>query len=872
MSTAFPAAALTDPSAVPVDAATAWAEGLDHLSLFALGLEQVRGLAARTWTDHNVHDPGITTLELLAYALTDLSYRATFPIADLLASETANAARMREQFFTARDILPSAPLTTADYRRLLIDLQGVKNAWVQPTTVTLYADTVRGELQRERPADMTGFVEVDLKGLYAVTIEYMDGLGAAAREATLRRVRQRLHANRNLCEDFVSFAEVAEQPFILCGEVELSPEADLARVHAELLFAVQEYLSPPVRQYSLTEMQARTHPDGTPYGVEDIFDGPPLEHGFIDAAELAAAELRTEVRLSDVMSVVMDVPGVVAVRDLLVQPAPPAPPAASRWRVPVLPGRKATLDADRSRLVFYKRHMPFTTGRAEWGPYWDALAAAATARVETPRREDLPIPLGRWRDPARYHSFQNHFPALYGLGEAGLPAGADERRERLAYQMKGYLLFFDQLMADLAAQLAHVPDLFSTDWRQRRTEFHQVVDTFAGWRRLYRGADVQAALRAGLDDPHAMAERRNRFLDHLIARHGERFNELAEVMRTEFGLGPEAMVRYRCDFLAGYPETGRRRGLAYNYSLTDDADLWNTLNVSGLELRLAALLGLPNPRRRNLGDIAYDVYAEVDATPDDEWRWRVRHPVTHKILLSGTTRYATRAQAREEMRRTIRFASTAAGYQRRTVEGGQRFFFNVVDDQGDVLGRRIEYFRSEQAMENAIQQLMEHLRTMYSEEGMYLIESILLRPEEPADPFLPICPHPDCTDCADQDPYSYRIHVILPAFGGRFEDMEFRRWAEQVIREETPAHIQPKICWIGREEMADFEKLYRDWIYLRAGRETAGRTEKLRRFYRKLFSVKNVYPPQRLRDCRAPEKFILGHTALGTMEENPNGA
>jgi uncharacterized protein len=864
VSTAAPAASTTL-AATALEAATE-TEALDHLSLFALGMDQVRALASREWTDHNIHDPGITTLELLAYALTDLSYRATFPIADLLAAETDNAASMAAQFFTARQILPAGPLTTSDYRRLLIDLEGVKNAWLTPATESLWADTLRGELQEDEPADTTGFVRVDLRGLYAVRIEYMDRLNADERRETMDRVRACLHANRNLCEDFVAFDRVAEQAFILCGEIDVEPGAELARVQAEILFAVQQYLSPPVYQYTLAEMQARTHADGTPYGTEDIFEGPPLEHGFIDAAELAAAELRTEVRLSDVVSLVMDVPGVVAVRELVVQPLG-GPPAASKWRVPVNPNEKATLDEDRCRLVFYKRHMPFTIDRAQWGPYWDALAADAVARVETVRAEDLPIPLGRFRTPGAYHSFQNHFPALYGLGEAGLPSGADARRERLAFQLKGYLLFFDQLMADFMAQLAHVPDLFSTDADVRRTSFHQPVTSFSGWQRLYRGADVAAALQAGLDDEDEMVDRRNRFLDHLIARHAERFHELAEVMRTEFGLGAEALIPFKCRFLRDYPEASRRRGLGYDDSLQGEGDLWNSTNVSGLERRLADLFGMPTATRRNLGDVAYDLYAEVDGSPEDEFRFRVRHPVSRKILLSSSTHYPTRAAAREEMRRAIRVASTPEGYQRRRIGGaGDRWYFNVVDDRGEVLARRIEYFRSEEAMEAAIAGLTEHLRTAYTEEGMYVVESILLRPQQPGDPLLPICPDPNCTDCADEDPYSYRIHVILPAYGGRFEDMQFRRWAEQVIREETPAHVQPRVCWIGRDDMAQLETLYRGWIYLRAGRPVDDRATLLARFIDTLYAARNVYPPQRLRDCRAPEKFVLGHTALGTLE------
>jgi hypothetical protein len=404
------------------------------------------------------------------------------------------------------------------------------------------------------------------------------------------------------------------------------------------------------------------------------------------------------------------------------------------------------------------------------------------------------------------------------------------------------------------------------DASKERTYFHQPVDSFGGWQRVYRSASVQSALDAGLDDNGEMVRRRNRFLDHLIARHGERFHEFAEVMRSEFGLGARQMIAYKCDFLSDYAAVSRGRGMGYDYSLQDDADLWDSENVSGLERRLARLLGIPNHTRRNLADITYDVYAEIDTSPGDEFRFRVRHPVTHKILLSSSTHFVTEAEARAQMRRAIQFASTQAGYERKVVGGaGERFYFNVVDGEGDVLARRIEYFRTEAEMETAIAGLIEYLRKSYSEEGMYLIEGILLRPEA-GDPLLPICPDPNCADCAEEDPYSYRIHVILPAYGGRFEDMEFRRWAEQVIREETPAHIQPRVCWIGSDDMAKLEALYRDWIYLRSGRDTDDRVARLQAFIDRLFASKNVYPPQRLRDCRAPEKFVLGHTALGTLE------
>jgi uncharacterized protein len=838
-----------------------------HEALFAAGLEQLRQMAHATWTDHNVHDPGITILELLAYALTDLGYRADFPLQDLLARETDTDGAMAEHFVSAREILPGRPLTQLDYRKLLIDLEGVKNAWVRPAAERLYADTVRGRLLREAPAGEPGIVPVDLGGLYEVSIDFMDELTQPARrEAVLQRARERLQANRNLCEDFVRVAAVPAQAFVLCGELELAPGADLARVHAEVLFAVQEYLAPPVRRYSLEEMGRRAGPDGTPYTADSIFRGPALRFGFIDDAELERAELRSEIRLSDVIGIVMDVPGVRAVRELLVSPAG-AGALPDRWVVPVREGRKAQLDRGGSRLVLHKRGLPFVARATEVELHWARMAEEAAARVETERVDDFPIPAGRFRRPAAYHSVQNHFPAVYGLGEAGLVGAPSERRRALALQLKGYLLHFDQVMADLCAQLGRVADLFSTDPALERTYFHQRVDSFAEHERLYAPAAAEA-LESGIEPREVHVERRNRFLDHLIARFGEQFHEFAEIMRSEFAAPAASMIRPKCEFLRDYPAISAGRGLAYDASLRGDADLWNSDNVSGLERRLARLLGIRRADRRDLAELSYDIYAEIDDTPGDEFRFRVRHSTTRKILLSSSTRYLTPALAREEMRLAIAWASHPDGYQRRrTVDG--RHYFNIIDETGEVIARRIEYFVAEATMEAAIQSTMEYLRSRYGEEGMYVIESILLRPTEAADPLLPICAEPDCDDCAERDPYSYRVHVVLPAYADRFEDMQFRRWAEQVIREETPAHVLPRVCWISRDEMVEFERVYRDWIYLSAGREPAARRQKLNDFVRSLFRVRSAYPAQQLRDCgpgEVQERFVLGRTALGTLE------
>lgn len=741
---------------------------LDQQQLYAIGLDRVRRLSGGLWTDHNLHDPGITTLELLCYALTDLTYRARFSIADLLATQTDNADTMAKQFFTPRRILPNRPLTTNDYRKLLIDIKGVRNAWIQPAKEQYFVDTINNGLSLDDPRGQEparkGIRQVDLRGLYNVLLD-LDETPGTEPDVVKAEAVNLLRENRNLCEDFVSVEVVKEQYYILCTELELMPDADQNKVAARIQFEIERYLAPPVLNYGLADMLQRTHEDGTPWTVAEIFEGPPLQCGFIDDAELEKAGLRTEIRLSDIISIVMDIEGVRAVRDILINPLHPgndpddkAAAPANKWRIAVPAGRQPRLSDTQGRLVCYKRDVPVLLDRDKFLDEYQKLKSDMTAKLDKKKIEDLPIPPGRFRGIGSYQSFQHHFPVLYGLSGQGVPTGADEHRKALALQLKGYLLFFDQVMANYLAQLSSVRELFSRNPAVDATYFAQMVDTFPDASRIYATGITQADLAALLEDNAAKKERRSRLLDHLLSRFAEDVRHHAGIMRSAFGADADSLISLKSGLLENYPELGGERSLAYDYAPMTGKPLWNSPNVSGLERRIARLLDIENPDRRDLSGI----------------------------------------------------------------HGG---------------------------------------------EGMYLIENILLRPRQDCE---------KCSVCADHDPYSYRLHFILPAYAGRFSNMDFRRHAEDVIRAETPAHILPKVCWISADDMKKVESAYRDWIQAQAGGAgAAGYPDKLHRLASTLSAIKNVYPSRQLNLCvndtgdNPPPPFILGNTSLGS-ESNKN--
>ena len=136
------------------------------------------------------------------------------------------------------------------------------------------------------------------------------------------------------------------------------------------------------------------------------------------------------------------------------------------------------------------------------------------------------------------------------------------------------------------------------------------------------------------------------------------------------------------DFLAQLPQLGAERGRALPGIPTKAA------GVRGLERRLAHLLGL--------GTLAYEIYQERDEDDKDEYRFRVRRRGADGVLMSSTTRYATRAGARRRARGRARGGGADSGYHRqRAVDG--RHYFDIVDASGEVVARRIQYFAQRRA-------------------------------------------------------------------------------------------------------------------------------------------------------------------------------
>ena len=229
---------------------------LNFQNLKQIGLDTIIQTGSDAWTDYNAHDPGMTILEMLIYSLTDLAYRTDFPITDILAQQQLSTEQLSEtQFYTARKILSTNPVTLNDLRKLLIDQQGVGNAWV---------------LFNNDPLNTVG-------GVVDILIDpFPEPKDALDQEAIVDNVRNAYLAHRNLGQDIGNIGLRTVLPILFNLELIISPNAIAEEVLAQVLLTLDNYLSSTVTFLSLPEMMTLCNND-----VNQVFSGPELLHGFL---------------------------------------------------------------------------------------------------------------------------------------------------------------------------------------------------------------------------------------------------------------------------------------------------------------------------------------------------------------------------------------------------------------------------------------------------------------------------------------------------------------------------------------------------------------------------------------------------------------
>lgn len=498
----------------------------------------------------------------------------------------------------------------------------------------------------------------------------------------LDAVKATLMEHRNLGEDFYLYNAIKIDQIALCADVDIANNADVEEVYAQIVYQIKQFLDPTIYFYSLSEMFDKG------YTTDEIFEGPLLKHGFIEDKELLRNDRQKTIHVSDLLSIIMDIPGVLAVRKIQIAGIPldnddNIPVETVRWclEIPIEKNYVARLSETDSKLLFFKENLPYRANPDEAQRILDELEANDRPQKLINPSQDIPVEAGEFKDIENYFSIQEEFPLVYGTQSAGLPATATPERKGQAKQLKGYLLFFEQLLADYLSQLFHVKDLFSmNDGKDpngdpiiNKTYFSQsLINLVPDALPLYvTPAGHAERLQAMVEDQETFLERRNRFLSHLAQRFAESFVDYAMIeYKIDAPKAPEELIEDKLAFLNNYPEISSRRFNAFNY--LDPCELWHIDNISGLERRVSYLAGVDKPTADLLAFSAN--FKIIESVPNpDQYFLQIEDTSSAIYMYSPggpTTGYPSIADAKLAMEKVI-------------LNGIQLYNYQVIDANGD---------------------------------------------------------------------------------------------------------------------------------------------------------------------------------------------
>ncbi len=535
-------------------------KSMDFFFLREEGIKLVQQLAGQIWTDYNPHDPGVTILEQLCYALADLGFRTDFKIQDLLNARSRQQRQaLNGTFFDASEILPTNPVSLIDYRKLIIDhIVSVKNAWIEPVF-----DNLQG-----------------IKGLYRILLQVDEN---ARSKKDIERIKAEVFAlfneHRNLCEDIESIDILNVDKITIYADLDISSDIVAEEVLAEVIFKLEEHLNPSIRYYNIEELIEEG------YDVDEIFNGPVPVHGIIKTEDLRP--MRQEVYISKIVEILSGINGVRRINYFKVEkdgfpvegdviliadktyPILDMDTIDEKWKKQPYPIRfqrgnlNYELDLNTANQLLYSLYARYKKGYQMKMLY---------------NEKDYPSVL-KLDDIPKYYSIQNSFPGTYGLSKYGLPNNIRATRERVAMikQLRGYLVFFEQMMSNYLAQLSNIKSFFSLDETLTKTYFSQVADDIHGLEEIINFKDIESfkiKLEELMSEFDPFLDRRNRVLDHLLARFGEQFTTDFLVRVSQYvgfdneqskKVPEQELIEAKIEFLKNYVHISRNRSKGFNY-------------------------------------------------------------------------------------------------------------------------------------------------------------------------------------------------------------------------------------------------------------------------------------------------------------------
>lgn len=577
-------------------------KGQDFDWLLKEGLDWAMTFSGDLWSNFNTADPGVTILQSLCYALTELGYKTHFPIEDILTDSTGQIT-YDKRFYKAEDILPVNPTTLDDFKRLVLaEVEQVKQVYFNLE-----------DSSNPNTHIFTPYLEV--KPSYIPVLSENSSLQDAQKlqvfkEELICRVGLLLRDHCNISQVFLEPVVLAGFHYSLGGNIALKEGVAPNTFFARLIFSLNDYLSPyPVFKRYEDLREEGQQPD-------DILDGPFVNRGILTNREFP--EKRNTLSSEELMRHISQMEEVEWVKDF--QLGTLSGQAVDEALKPLTVGYF-------SYSAFIRKENPLVLLQGG-----KPVGTLSEARINFELKKLLPKPLpeedyddflptGKYRDITSYYSIQHHLPELYGLINQSPNGHPDPRREAKVRQLRAYLLLFEQVLANFLSQIGHVGDLFS--FESGRTAYQLAGNTYY-FQDLYDAPGLQSLLRdvngysnrydqrspledwkaykrdylnpyrqvlmGAMEDSEENLDRKSRVLKHLLARYGKKYDGLY-LHQNNPGYGDErtSEVVYISDMLLAWSQVSANRIRSYFHQDSKPFRLFSGMEWQAeLELQLNA--------------------------------------------------------------------------------------------------------------------------------------------------------------------------------------------------------------------------------------------------------------------------------------------
>jgi hypothetical protein len=405
----------------------------DFKSLKGEALAYIQEYTGNEWTNLNPSDPGITILDQLCFALTELGYCNDFSVSDILTKPNGEL-HVENQFYLPEDILTTAPVTIIDYRKYLIDgVAAVNNAII----VSAVSD-----------------VSI-VNGVYRVYLLIDDAISyPKAKLEVCKAAFYYLNKSRNLGEMFLLPTQLQKVPQLISGRIDIDNGNIVNQVLLQIQNAANDYIFPKITSTGYDQLIAEG------FKSNQIYNGPLMNNGWIATSDLT--EKRAQLFSTELAHIIEAIPGVIAVADLrFVNTSKPTESIVVDDPDKLLSidiGNSAAAGLDvYSKSVKLQPNTDLKLNTADGRAQQQGVSVVFGATIDT----EPTLPPGKYRDINDYYSIQNTFPEIFAVGADAINSNAVDYQIAQSRQLKGYLTLFDQLLANQFSQLANVHSLFS---------------------------------------------------------------------------------------------------------------------------------------------------------------------------------------------------------------------------------------------------------------------------------------------------------------------------------------------------------------------------------------------------------------------------